>query len=133
MQLFMPASGPSRALRSPWAPLLALSLVLARAPNAAAQDEQNPLDIDALEPGADDARGADGDSGESPGADADSDAAPAAAPASAPQDEARLLAWYGSLESDLGFARYDAEEDDKTDDTLKDHRCRFVVAPMLHL
>lgn len=44
-----------------------------------------------------------------------------------------VLAWYGSLESDLGIARYEAEEEAQTDDTLQDHRGRFVVAPMLHL
>ena len=61
---------------------------------------------------------------------ADADPAPKA---DTPQADPVLLAWYGSLESDLGFARYDAEEEDKTDDTLQDHRGRFVVAPMLHL
>jgi hypothetical protein len=44
-----------------------------------------------------------------------------------------LLAWYGSLESDVGFARYDADAESATDDTLEDHRGRFVVAPMVHL
>jgi hypothetical protein len=48
-------------------------------------------------------------------------------------DEPVLLAWYGSLESDIGLAHYEAEDESQTDDTLYDHRGRFVVGPMLHL
>jgi hypothetical protein len=44
-----------------------------------------------------------------------------------------LLTWYGSLEADVGFAKYDAEEEATQDDSLYDHRGRFVVAPLLHL
>ena len=44
-----------------------------------------------------------------------------------------LLAWYGSFESDVGFARYDADAESDIDDMFEDHRGRFVVAPMLHL
>jgi hypothetical protein len=44
-----------------------------------------------------------------------------------------LLSWYGSLESDIGLARYDAEDESVADGTFQDHRGRFVVGPMLHV
>jgi hypothetical protein len=108
---------------------LCASMAVARA--AHGQDEEAPIDIDSV------------DESSARGASADSDA-PAEGSEVGPEDTAShadkasepppaLLAWYGSLESDVGFARYEAEEEDKTDDTLQDHRGRFVVAPMLHL
>jgi len=129
MLVFEPRRGRSRALRAPSAFLIASALFFARSPQALAQDEDNPLDMDAPASAADETTPA--SEGEST-PDADESPAPAEAPTTPPSDPV-LLAWYGSLESDLGFARYDAEEEDKTDDTLQDHRGRFVVAPLLHL
>jgi hypothetical protein len=107
---------------------VAFGLALASAGGATAQDEE-PLDIDALEP-ATDAGGSKNDSA----ADDDTDDANAPTEAGSSADESpTLLAWYGSLESDIGFARYDADAESDIDDTFEDHRGRFVVAPMLHL
>jgi len=109
-----------------------LCAALASSARASAQDEEEPIDIDSVElrtqpRGDGDAPNEEAPSEDSPaGADSEASEAPA-------ESSSTLLAWYGSLESDLGFARYEAEEEDKTDDTLQDHRGRFVVAPMLHL
>jgi hypothetical protein len=107
------------------------SLVLGGGNVARAQDAAEPIDIDALpeagdetEAPAEDSRDADESEGES--AEAGATAAPS-------EPEPALLAWYGSLESDVGFARYEAEDEAQTDDSLQDHRGRFVVAPLLHL
>src|SRR5690242_1543200 len=98
------------ALTRPTAPrgvaLLALAFVGLVAARARAQDE--PIDIDAEESGtaSDEATpaeaegGADAESSAEAKPESDSDSAPAA-----------LLAWYGSLESDVGFARYDSEDE----------------------
>ena len=112
--------------------LLTVSLAVTRSPSAAAQDEETPLDMDAPGQGDTPHQPQDKDVAELAQAAESGDADPAPK-ADTPQADPVLLAWYGSLESDLGFARYDAEEEDKTDDTLQDHRGRFVVAPMLHL
>ena len=111
----------------------ALSLCAALAPaGRASAQEEDPIDIDSL-----DLRTEPRGDGDAASDDAPSEDAPTSAESDTPEAPAEsaptLLAWYGSLESDLGFARYEAEEEDKTDDTLQDHRGRFVVAPMLHL
>ena len=120
-----------RASARPLAPhrigLLAFALGCAAAASAAGQDEPEALDIDAVS--------AESDESAAPDAErADGDAEGADAEATPESDNApTLLAWYGSLESDVGFAHYDAEAEAEPDDTLEDHRGRFVVAPMLHL
>jgi hypothetical protein len=107
-----------------------IAILLGAAGGAAAQDDEAPLDIDALEPG-DSAQHTDqAGAGEEPPA---SDAAAPGENADAGSNTPALLAWYGSLESDVGFARYDADAESVTDDTLEDHRGRFVMGPMLHL
>jgi hypothetical protein len=116
----------ARARRCERVAVALFTISLGAARGAAAQDDA-PIDIDALEPEA--------TPNESQGEDS------SAAPSGDATDEKNeqgsnlpaLLAWYGSLESDLGFARYDADSDSLADETLEDHRGRFVVAPMLHL
>jgi hypothetical protein len=116
-------------MRHPRLTALCAAMAIARA--AHGQDEEAPIDIDSV-----DANTRQSESADSPApaegsvADPEANEAPAGKPS---EDPPALLAWYGSLESDVGFARYEAEEEDKTDDTLQDHRGRFVVAPMLHL
>ncbi len=109
---------------------LVAAATLGLAPIAAAQDDESPIDIDAIEVGerSDDERAAE----KSPHSEEDTEATPTS-PGAADSDAPALLAWYGSLESDVGFARYDAEAESVTDDTFEDHRGRFVVGPMLHL
>jgi hypothetical protein len=114
-----------------YAGITTLCASLAISGAAHGQDAESPIDIDSVD------ESSKGD------ADAKSNRSEEASPAGAEGAPAQvdkpaeaapaLLAWYGSLESDVGFARYEAEEEDKTDDTLQDHRGRFVVAPMLHL
>jgi hypothetical protein len=48
-------------------------------------------------------------------------------------DGASFLTWSGSLETDTGFAHYEAEEESVIDDTLYDYRGRFVVGPLVEL
>jgi hypothetical protein len=100
---------------------------LGLAPGAAAQDDESPIDIDAVEPGK-----SPDDETSSDESEADGETA-VTSPEAEDSDPPALLAWYGSLESDVGFARYDAEAESVTDDTFEDHRGRFVVGPMLHL
>jgi hypothetical protein len=127
-----------RALPRPLAPrcagLLMLAIAGMAAARAGAQDEDVPIDIDAESSGA---TGEEATSEEAADADADESEGAGKRDAEAkpePDDETpALLAWYGSLESDVGFARYDSEDEAEPDDTLEDHRGRFVVAPMLHL
>jgi hypothetical protein len=123
------------ALPRPLAPrcagLLMLAIAGTAAARAAAQDEDAPIDIDAESSGAPREEAASeeaDDEGEGVG---ESDAA--AKPAPEDEEAPALLAWYGSLESDVGFARYDSEDEAEPDDTFEDHRGRFVVAPMVHL
>ncbi|HTV22197.1 MAG TPA: hypothetical protein VMG12_26085 [Polyangiaceae bacterium] len=130
------ARGVFRARPRPLSPrragLLALALVQATAAVVAAQ-EDDPIDIDAEPSGSsgDDASNDEGTSDDASHSEGESEAQPEA---EQPDDAGpALLAWYGSLESDVGFARYDAEAEAEPDDTLEDHRGRFVVAPMLHL
>jgi hypothetical protein len=126
----------SRAVRSHLCGLLSgAAVVLAGSSGARAQDTEAPIDIDALpEPSSEDAEARDGtgtDETQEENSEAEGDVQ---APSEEPSAELpALLAWYGSLESDLGFARYEAEDEAQTDDSLQDHRGRFVVAPMLHL
>lgn len=116
--------------RAAWArqmALLAAALVALPCNVARAQDDDEPeeaIDIDAYEASRDEE-----DDAELTEPRAD----PGDEGASEEQDTEVLLAWYGSLENDIGLARYDSEDDALTDDTLYDHRGRFVVAPMLHL
>lgn len=131
------ARGARRALLRPLTPhgagLTALVLACMAAPRASAQAADDPIDIDA-EPSSgsseDAAAAAPGQGDAEGGADS---AEQAERDAEAHDDAPALLAWYGSLESDVGFAHYEAEAEAQTDDTLEDHRGRFVVAPMLHL
>lgn len=126
------ARGALRALPRPLTPrhagLLALAIAQAAAVGAAAQDD-DPIDIDA-EPSGD---SSDEASRERPASDEATEAVAESETAQTENSGPALLAWYGSLESDVGFARYDAEAEAEPDDTLEDHRGRFVVAPMLHL
>lgn len=112
--------------------LVVFGVALAVAGGAAAQDDEEPIDIDALEPadatgktGSEDENDADAPEEGSADARDGEDGAHSTSPA--------LLAWYGSFESDIGFAHYDADAESDIDDTFEDHRGRFVVAPMLHL
>jgi hypothetical protein len=121
------------AVPRPWplaprrAALLGLALASVVAARARAQDDTAPIDIDAEADAAGEGS-APAEEGEAEG-EGVADEKP-----KAEQDDApTLLAWYGSLESDVGFARYDSEDEAEPDDTLEDHRGRFVVAPMLHL
>src|SRR5262245_37362154 len=112
----------------------AFAFALLGAGSAAAQDDE-PIDIDA-EPaapgqGPSGATGSEEASAESKGAaDEGEDAEAGSEDAGDEQGESSrwpvLLAWYGSLESDIGFAHYDADAESATDDTLEDHRGRFV-------
>jgi hypothetical protein len=99
---------------------------------ARAQDDEEPIDIDALPEASDGPNEAPEQAGSDGATDTEGDAA-AKGDAEAEAEPAVLLAWYGSLESDVGFARYEAEDEAQTDDSLQDHRGRFVVAPLLHL
>ncbi len=107
-----------------------LAALLGASPDLRAQDEEDPLEIDDVEA---EEKSDDAESSSEDGAQAEDAAAEKQKADAADANTLALLAWYGSLESDIGFARYEAEEEDKTDDTLQDHRGRFVVAPMLHL
>jgi hypothetical protein len=108
-------------------------VVLALGPAArASAQEDDALDIDALPPAEADATSPSETETSEASANGDASDEQSGAAAADPELPA-LLAWYGSLESDLGFARYDADAESVTDDTLQDHRGRFVVAPMLHL
>jgi hypothetical protein len=112
--------------------LATLTLALGSAGGAAAQEVDDAIDIDAPP-------SADADAPANPETETSEVTASESAPhegrtdAERDEDQPALLAWYGSLESDLGFARYDADAESVTDDTLEDHRGRFVVGPMLHL
>lgn len=93
----------------------------------AQDDEESAIDIDQdaedgerLE-GGEDTEELDGEAIETAGSAPDTAA-----------DTPVLLAWYGSLESDIGFARYDADDESLADGTFQDHRGRFVLGPMLH-
>jgi hypothetical protein len=109
--------------------VVVLGLALAISGGAAAQDDEEALDIDALEPG--DATSSTGSADETEADEPEGDTSEAEdSPDSALPT---LLAWYGSFESDVGFARYDADAESDIDDMFEDHRGRFVVAPMLHL
>lgn len=96
--------------------------------SAAEPEEDSPIDIDA----AAEAGGAEAPEEETaPDAEA-TDEANAEAPK--PHHKSPLLlSWYGSLESDVGFARYNAEDESVSDGTFQDDRGRFVVGPMLHV
>jgi hypothetical protein len=115
------------ALSAGVAGLLASSLVRAQA-------EEEAIDIDAL-PEASDASEvpAEGAASDDEAATEGDETASSDDAAQADEEPPALLAWYGSLESDVGFARYEAEDEAQTDDSLQDHRGRFVVAPLLHL
>ena len=93
--------------------LLTVSLAVTRSPSAAAQDEETPLDMDAPGQGDTPHQPQDKDVAELAQAAESGDADPAPK-ADTPQADPVLLAWYGSLESDLGFARYDAESSENT-------------------
>lgn len=114
---------------------LALSSAVARGAQAQDVDAEEAIDIDAEpSPDSSDRDPSDGDSSDGAASSEDADTEGRSDGASPEADDTpALLAWYGSLESDVGFARYDAEAEALTDDTLQDHRGRFVVAPMLHL
>jgi hypothetical protein len=111
--------------------LTALCACMAVARAAHGQDEEAPIDIDSVDANT---QREDGANSDAPAEGSVPEPEGAGSPADKPSENPpALLAWYGSLESDVGLARYEAEEEDKTDDTLQDHRGRFVVAPMLHL
>jgi hypothetical protein len=109
-----------------WSWLLLAGLFFGTAPARAAGAADVPIEIDEQEPEGEDAALA-GDEGTDADAAADGGAA-----AQVPR-QPLLLGWYGSLESDLGFARYDAEDESTADGTFQDHRGRFVLGPMLHV
>lgn len=123
-------SRPSLRLRSV---LGACALALAASPSLA-QDDDEAIDMDALDAA---------DTGEADEAPVGEESEPQTGEEQEPTetkqaDEAEprrpvFLSLYGSLEDDIGYARYDAEDDSLTDDTLFDHRGRFVVGPLLHL
>jgi len=133
--MFAPRSRRPAAVRSCLCAVLSsTALILVASGSARAQDSEEAIDIDALpETGAE---GEEAEAGSEERADAEesgSDEAGAPAPEEASSELPALLAWYGSLESDLGYAHYEAEDEAQTDDSLQDHRGRFVVAPLLHL
>lgn len=111
-------------------------LVLAASPSGA-QDDEEAIDMDAI--GGDHANATEGtneadESGALAGAEVQTGAEQE--PSAADEAEAArpvFLSLYGSLEDDIGFAHYEAEDESLTDDTLFDHRGRFVVGPLLHL
>jgi hypothetical protein len=122
-----------RPLAARCAGLLALALAGMASARAEARDDDAPIDIDAEASSASSEEAPAGES-HAGASNADGDSSERAEPQPEEEDDgAALLAWYGSLESDVGFARYDSEDEAEPDDTLEDHRGRFVVGPMLHL
>jgi hypothetical protein len=122
----------SRSLAPRCAAFWALALAGLAAARADAQDQDEPIDIDAesSESSESSEEAAPAEESES---STEGESTEAKAEADSEDDSSALLAWYGSLESDVGFARYDSEAEAEPDDTLEDHRGRFVMAPMLHL
>jgi hypothetical protein len=116
------------------APLAALCALALGASPSFAQDDDEAIDIDAADSSeeTEDDSVDESSSGE-PQTGEEQEPTEAKDADEVEPEEPALLAWYGSLENDVGLAHYEAEEESATDDTLYDHRGRFVVGPMLHL
>ncbi len=130
-----PHKGHSRpsSPRARRAALVACALALA-ASSALAQDDDEAIDMDAIETeDASDTEGASADEAEQPQTGEEQEPTELKEADEAEPERPVFLTLYGSLENDIGFARYEAEDESLTDDTLFDHRGRFVVGPRVHL